>query len=65
MRLITNACSFCHKPPSEVRVMIVDIGANICDECVLLCMAFVRERTRRAAMGEREYQSWFASPESV
>ena len=33
------ACSFCGRPQSEVRQMIGNAGATICDECVAICMA--------------------------
>lgn len=38
-------CSFCKKENHEVAHMIQDRFAAICDECVLLCIEILAEKT--------------------
>lgn len=33
-----KVCSFCGKSEKEVKRMITSVNADICNECVLLCM---------------------------
>ncbi len=39
----TVRCSFCGKPQEQVSRIIAGPGANICDECVHLCMTILDE----------------------
>ena len=36
-------CSFCRRPESAVGALIAGSGANICEECVALCVRVLRE----------------------
>lgn len=47
-------CSWCDKNQAEVHVLIEGTaGAYICDECVELCVALVRERHKARTTSPR------------
>ena len=39
------ACSFCMKPPGDVRKMVAGPGVYICNECVELCNLVIAEKS--------------------
>ncbi len=47
-------CSFCGKSQHEVRKLIAGPSVFICDECVELCNAIIREEVQTAAGGKDE-----------
>ncbi len=46
----TNRCSFCNRYQGNVKILIGSAsGALICDECVVLCSALLRESHEKGA----------------
>ena len=33
-----QTCSFCGKPPADVKIMIAGPKGYICDKCIVLCL---------------------------
>lgn len=42
-----KVCSFCGKSQDKVSKMITCVNADICNECVLLCMSALVQRTKK------------------
>lgn len=50
-----KVCSFCGKSQDEVKRMITTTNADICDECIILCMEILIKE--QAAYKEIEFPS--------
>ena len=45
----TGPCSFCSKGVQQVNYLVAGPGVNICDECVDVCVAVIRDRAESTA----------------
>jgi ATP-dependent Clp protease ATP-binding subunit ClpX len=49
-----HRCSFCRKSQDDVSKLIAGVSANICDECVDVCLDIMRDDRQFAASPQVE-----------